>query len=335
MKSLRLRSKAAVTLALAALALSACSSPEPAAEAGATAGAEATEDASWPRTITHEAGETVIEAKPERIVSTAMSATGTLLAIDAPVVASAASKPDTASADANGFFRQWGDLAVERGVEILYPNLEFDLEAVIAAEPDLVIVSTSGADSVLDQYAQLSELFPTIVVDYSSQTWQDLATELGAATGLEDEAAAAAADFDAYVADAAKKITVDPGVASIVSYNGAESDSAVAKTTSPWAQLFDGLGIEVVAAPDGLDTSEQVRQDVAWVSFENLTAAIGGDSVFLLSGEAPDVERFLADPTLANLPAVQSKQVYPMGLSFRLDLYSATSLVDTLVEQLS
>ena len=37
--------------------------------------------------------------------------------------------------------------AAEKGVEVLYPNLEFNEEAVLAADPDLIVVSATGADA--------------------------------------------------------------------------------------------------------------------------------------------------------------------------------------------
>ncbi len=71
------------------------------------------------------------EPKPARIVSTTPSVTGILLAMDAPLVASAATTPSRLT-DAKGFFSQWAKVADQRGVEVLYRNLRFDIEAVIA-----------------------------------------------------------------------------------------------------------------------------------------------------------------------------------------------------------
>ena len=79
-----------------------------------------------------------------------MVLTGSLLALDAPVVGSGATRPNATGADTgidkDGFFAHWGDLARERGVEVLYRNSELDLEAVIAAEPDLIVIS-AGFDA--------------------------------------------------------------------------------------------------------------------------------------------------------------------------------------------
>jgi iron complex transport system substrate-binding protein len=123
------------------------------------------EDAAWPRTIEHHSGTLTLKSKPLRIVSTAPSLTGILLAINAPLVASAATTPSPLT-DEKGFFSQWAKVADERGIEVLYSNLEFDIEAIIAAEPDLVVVSATGADSVLPQYAELvAQGIPTMVVN--------------------------------------------------------------------------------------------------------------------------------------------------------------------------
>lgn len=300
-------------------------------EASTTTTTEAVEDTGFPRTITHANGETVIDEKPVRIVSTSITITGTLLAMGAPVVASAATTPGPLTDD-NGFFAQWADVATERGVEVLYPNLEFDLEAVIAAEPDVIIVSTSGADSALEQYDALSAVAPTLVYNYGNQSWQSLALEISEALGLEEEAQATIDDFDAYVSEAAGAITLpEPNTASGVVFNGAQNDSAVAKVGNAQASIFEALGFEVIGAPDELDTSETVRQDFAFVSLENLGLAIKGATVFLINGTDETAADFLATPVLANLDAVTNDAVYPLGpTSFRIDYYSARTVVDTI-----
>ena len=325
---------ALATIGLTSLSLAACGNSEPASESTDSTAAAST-DEGWPRTIDHEMGELELEAKPERIVSTSVSVTGTLLAIDAPVVASAATGVSPITDD-KGFFAQWSDVADERGVDVLYDNLEFNMEALIAADPDLVIISTSGADTVADEYDQIAEQFPTIAVDYSKQTWQELATELGADTGNEEGAQAAIDDFDDYAADAASKITVPEGGASIVSYNGPSQEQAIGKQTGPHAQLMSALGFDVIEGPDELDTTDQERDDFIFITYENLTKGIEGESVFLLTGTEDTVDSFLSDSTLANLPAVQSEQVYPLGInSFRIDYYSGKELVDSVVDSLS
>ena len=148
---------------------------------------------------------------PRRIVSTSPSVTGILLAIDAPVVATAATTPSRMTDD-KGFFSQWAAVADKRGVQVLYRNLQFDIEAAIGASPDLLVASATGADSVAQHRTELqAQGVPMVVVDYSSQSWQDIATELGRITGHAKQAAAAIARFDAHVAQTAASITPRPG----------------------------------------------------------------------------------------------------------------------------
>ncbi|MFV0633840.1 Fe2+-enterobactin ABC transporter substrate-binding protein [Demequina sp.] len=287
------------------------------------------EEAAFPRTITHELGETVLETQPERIAVTALTVTGNLLAIGAPVVASAASTPDPGLTDDNGFFAQWADEATATGVDVLYPNLEFDIEAVIASDPDLIIASTTGADAAADYYDELSEIAPTIVVNYSDKTWQEVATLAGEWTGLEAEAAEAIASFDARVAEVAESITIPEGTTQAVVFNNLEWDSAVAKQTGAHATLLSSLGFDVVEADASLDTSETARDDFAFVAPENLSAAFTGDTLFLVNGTDTEKEALLGSELLQEIPAVVNNQVYPLGkTSFRIDYYSALGVVD-------
>lgn len=289
--------------------------------------AHAQEDG-WPRTVRHEAGELTLPARPVRIVSTAPSLTGILLAMDAPLVATAATMPSVMTDD-KGFFSQWAGVADERGVEVLYRNLSFDIEAVIGWEPDLLIASSSGADTVLQHYGELeAQGIPTLVVNYSNQSWQDMAIRIGEAAGLEKEALAAIERFDAHTAGVAASLRKDKGTASIVGYNIGASYS-IGRPESPQARLLSSLGFEVQGMPQAQSGDVTRRSDFDFISRENLSAAITGDTVFLLRGTDADVEAFLADPVLANLPAVRNRRVYPLGpTSFRIDYYSGLEMAD-------
>ncbi|ERM01922.1 antibiotic ABC transporter substrate-binding protein [Brucella intermedia 229E] len=285
----------------------------------------------WPRTVKHEAGELVLKTKPVRIVSTTPSITGILLAMGAPLVATAATTPSPLT-DNKGFFLQWAEVADERGgVEVLYPNLEFDMEAIIGGvEPDLLIASATGADSVVQHYSELeAQGIPTLVVNYSNQSWQEIATELGTALGgLEDETGATIARFDAKVAEVAATIMPPNEPVTIVGYNIGNSYS-VGRTSSPQSLLLQALGFKVDGLPDTVAKDVRRRSDFDFISHENLSAAITGKSIFLLRGSQNDVQALLEDPVLANLPAVRDHNVYPLGpSSFRIDYYSGLQMIE-------
>lgn len=316
----------ALVASLAACSAEATPAVSPSPTTGATSAA-ADDQGTWPRTITHEMGETVIESKPENIASTSLTITGTLLAIDAPITWSAATSLSS-STDENGFFTQWADTAIAEGVQVLYPDLEIDLEAVMVADPDLIVVSLTGADSTSEQYEQLSEIAPTIVLDYSSQTWQDLAAELGAATGLEDQVEQVVADFDAHVADVKDSLTLPEGTTNLLVFNG-PGENGVAKPGGSHATLLTALGFDVVGAPDELDVSTSVRQDFAFVSLENLTTALSGQTILLISADDTKVAELTGTAVLANAPAVAAGTVHALGSdTFRIDYFSANNLID-------
>ena len=282
----------------------------------------ATAAAEWPRVFENADGTTTeIPAQPERILSTAVSVTGTLLAIDAPVVASG-------SQVGGVWFDQWADIAEERDVANLWSVGEFDLEAVMANEPDLIVVATSGRDALTDQVADLQSIAPTIVVDYGAQTWQDLAVELGEATGLESEAEATIADFDALVSETADAITVPDGTANVISFNGPGQDNPIARVGGSHADLLESLGFTVEDPDPAWHTQAQERADFVWATYENLLQ-LTSETTFILSADDETAKGFAEDPVLANVPSVAAGQVYGLGVnSFRMDLYSSTEIVE-------
>lgn len=90
----------------------------------------------------------------------------------------------------------------------MWPAGSVDLEQAWATTPDLIVVSINGADSALAHLSDLQAIAPVIVVNYSNQTWQDLARQLGDALGLEQQAAASITGFDALIASTRTRISL-------------------------------------------------------------------------------------------------------------------------------
>jgi ABC-type Fe2+-enterobactin transport system substrate-binding protein len=287
---------------------------------------QSSSESQWPREFKNADGsKTEIKEKPKKIVSTSVTVTGTLLAFDAPVVAS--------GSDAGGeFFGQWADVAKDRGVKNMWPAGKVDLEAVYGEDPDLIVVSAEGADSAKDQVDELKDVAPTIVVDYGGQTWQDLAKQLGSATGMEKEAKKAVSEFDDYVSQAAKKIDVPSGKANIVSYNGPGETNPIAMKGSAQAEVLSGLGFQIEDPDPKWRAMGGPRKDFVFANYENLTE-LTGDISFILSEDNKGAQKFAKDKTLANVPSVKKGEVYGLGKnSFRVDMYSATEIVDAVVD---
>lgn len=326
---------APIILAAALTALLAgCSTSSAATDADATQASDSSGD--WPRTITHESGETEIDAAPLRIVSTSPSITGSLLAIDAPLVASGATTVSPLTDD-QGFFTQWAEVAEDRGVEIAYTDLTLDVDAVDAFEPDLIIGSANGGDATADAYDQLSEIAPTVMLDYSSITWQELTTELGETTGLEDAAADRIAEYDDWVADQATRIALPEQPTTALVYMGVDGSWAFT-ADSPQAELLTSLGFTYAPVAEKYQTDDAQGRGVDVLTSENTSAGLADAETVLavaMGGGDPAAD-FSGDPLLANQPAVQNDRVFSMGAqAFRLDYYSAKLTVELLVDTFS
>ena len=295
-------------------------------------GITSTMAAEWPRQATDSRGTHTLPAKPLRIVSTSVTLTGSLLAIDAPVIASGATTPNNRFADEQGFLRQWGDIAKQRNVARLYIG-EANAEAVAAQMPDLILISATGGDSALPLYDQLSTIAPTLIINYDDKSWQALLTQLGEITGHEKEAAARISQFNQQLADVKARMKLPPQPVSALVYTPASHGANLWTEESAQGKLMQQLGFTLAPLPANLHTSQSQgkRHDIVQLGGENLAAGLNGEGLFLFASDQKDADALSQNPLLAHLPAVQNHRVYALGAeTFRLDYYSATRVLQRL-----
>ena len=288
--------------------------------------------ADWPRQVTDSRGVHTLESKPTRIVSTSVTLTGSLLAIDAPIVASGATTPNNRVADGQGFLRQWGDIAKQRKVARLYIG-EPSAEAVAAQMPDLILISATGGDSALALYDQLSAIAPTLIINYDDKSWQALLTQLGEITGHEKQAAERIAAFDKQLAQVKQKMTLPPQPVNAIVYTAAAHSANLWTAESAQGKLLHQLGFMLADLPAGLQTStsQGKRHDIIQLGGENLATGLNGEGLFVFAGDEKDVAAIYANPLLAHLPSVKNKRVWALGTeTFRLDYYSAMLVLQRL-----
>ncbi|WP_425294683.1 Fe2+-enterobactin ABC transporter substrate-binding protein [Kosakonia calanthes] len=288
--------------------------------------------ADWPRQVTDSRGTHQLENQPLRIVSTSVTLTGSLLAIDAPVIASGATTPNNRFADDQGFLRQWGDIAKQRNVARLYIG-EPNAEAVAAQMPDLILISATGGDSALALYDQLSTIAPTLVINYDDKSWQALLTQLGEITGHEKQAAARITEFNQQLATAKARMKLPPQPVTALVYTPAAHGANVWTDDSAQGKLMQQLGFALAPLPANLHASQSQgkRHDIVQLGGESLAAGLNGEALFLFASDQKDADALNANPLLAHIPAVQNKRVYALGAeTFRLDYYSATRVLQRL-----
>ena len=299
------------------------------AEATTAAKTSPAQASGWPRSIMTAKGEVVIDRPPQRIVSTSVTLTGTLLTINAPIVASGATQGGTAITDEQGFFTQWSEVAKARKLQPLYRG-EPNAEAIIAANPDLIIVAGTGGDSALKLYEQLNLVAPTLVVNYDDKSWQELATLFGRATGHEADAAAAIQRFDSLAAATRASLVLPPQPTTALVYYEDDSGANVWTGASAQGKLLTDLGFQLAAVPDSVkgNKSMGIRKDIIQLSGEKFADGLQGQTLLLFSGNAQTAAQVKRNRFLAGSPAIKAGHVYPMGLdTFRLDYYSATQLL--------
>ncbi|WP_297008024.1 Fe2+-enterobactin ABC transporter substrate-binding protein [uncultured Corynebacterium sp.] len=356
--SLRRRGVRGATAVIAALALTtglaACSGDD--SDDDPTTGGSG--DGSWPRSVpslavkNHHldctdqldistcATENVeIPEQPQRIVSTAVGLTGSLLAVDAPVVATGgATKGSTADND-EGFFNQWADEARDKGVESLW-QLSPDLETLVNADPDLILVAANGQDSAVTGIEKIRAIgVPVVVLDYVNMDWTDLTTEIGEMTGREADAAARIDEFNQRVDEVKANINEPEQPVSLVLPSADRSGNANYMTAeSPQGRVAARLGWDLTVPGDDVarrDGPFAGRTDVKQVTAENQDKAFTGHTVLAVdSGIGEDPAEYLKNmPILSDTYAVRNDRVYTMPPElFRMDYYSAMMMLNRIDE---
>jgi len=300
-----------------------------ASESGQNSSTQANE--TWPRTVSTDRGEVKIPAKPKKVVSAAVTLTGSLLAIGAPVVASAGEQKGTPLTDDHGFFTQWSQVADKEQVKVL--DLNPSAESILAEKPDLVVMSSAGQDATPDLYEQISEAVPTVLIDYSDKDWQDVATMLGKATGLEKKTSNVIKKFDDTVAKARDEIKKPAQPITPLVYTPQNKSARVWTKESAQGKLLTKLGFTLAEVPESARGANSMgpRSDVYVVSAENLPTAATGKTAFLFAADDKAVDAYKSNPVLADTPAVKNKSVYSMGTdTFRMDYYSSLAMIDRL-----
>ncbi|WNN42894.1 Fe2+-enterobactin ABC transporter substrate-binding protein [Winslowiella toletana] len=286
----------------------------------------------WPRMLDTARGPVTLEHPPQRIVSTSVTLTGTLLAIDAPVIASGATSRNSTVSDEQGFFTQWSEEARARHLKSLYIT-EPNAEAVAAEEPDLIVIAATGGDSALKLYDQLSTIAPTLVIDYGDKSWQQLAQLLGKGTGHEAEAQRRIDGFTQRVAAIKQAIILPPQPVSALVYYQDGRGLNLWTAASAQGKLLAQLGFTLATLPDTVtpQTSMGKRNDIIQLSGENMASGLNGNTLLLFSADDHTVQEVSANPFLQHLDAIQQQRVYAMGPdTFRLDYYSASNMLNSI-----
>ena len=147
-------------------------------------------------------------ADPQRIVVLNGSLAGYVYALDAPVAATDTRVLGVTNID-GGFPPAWADEATAQGSTALPAGEQLDIEAVAAAEPDLIIGGGQGMTAVqaAEAFDRLSSIAPTVLAPATVVAWQEQLRLVADAVGRADRADALVRAYDERVARVREAIT--------------------------------------------------------------------------------------------------------------------------------
>ncbi|KQR86804.1 siderophore ABC transporter substrate-binding protein [Microbacterium sp. Leaf179] len=302
--STRLFRPLAAASLVAALALTGCA-------AGAAAPGD-TLAAATTVTVEDNHGSIEVPVAPERVVALDNTTFQTLS--DWGVTLVAAPKPL--------MYDLWPSLS--GGDEVLDVGLhrEPDIEAVLSAEPDLIV----GGYRFREIYAQLKDIQPA-TIETSPRDGQDHMTELKRQTAIlgqvfdkNDEATQLSADLDAAIADARAAYDPSQSVMGLITSGGKIAYAAPGEGRGV-GTLFPTLGLT-----PALERSAEDASHGDDISVEAIAAAnpewlfvLDRDAMFGEDGYVSAKDLIENAEALKNVPAVQKDQVVYLDGSFYLD----------------
>ena len=182
---------------------------------------------------------------------------------------------------------------------------EMDVEAIIALEPDLIVISTVQEK----MYDQLSKIAPVIMVEMKQMDWKEDFMHVATIFGEEEKATKW---IDTYLAKA-KEVG-----ASIRETYGEESSYLSFLASGGSLFIFDGAGLGTIfyddmglAKPEGMPQQENVSLPV--VTFEGL-AEINADYIFAIATDE-DLAALTASSIWNGTEAVKNGNVVTLPAS--------------------
>lgn len=317
-----LRRIAAIALASSVLFVSACSGSQE--TEGDAAAAET-------RTVSTEQGEVEVPAEPKKIVVLNYALAGYLYDLDAPV---AATTPEVTNAEGE-YSQFWAEKAEKQKTEFLpWSNDGFDLEAITAQEPDLIIAGGIGfpLKHATDAYDQLKEIAPTVIVSGDKQKWQDQFSFIASdVLGKADQFAKFEETYNKRVEEVKNNITIPKGEISILSIDRQDTPYILIEGKSLSAEL-EPLGFKTAPLFEKNDIEPYTPGgDLFGPSLEVLPDVLTSETVFVIgfNNASIDAKDLKKNPTYQRIPAFKNNQAYDLPYwAMRGDYDEAMALLD-------
>lgn len=268
---------------------------------------------SFPVTITHAYGETVIEKAPERIATVEWSNHDAVLALG---VAPVGCPKATWGIPAGGVLLPWVAEAYEKlGVEpVIFDESDgFDFEAVSDCTPDLILAPLGGMTE--EDYKKLSDIAPVIphIDDVWVTPWRDQITVTAEALGNKKAGEELVKKLEEQLAQMAAAHKVDGQKVSLFSVSATDLSKIYIYTDlDPRGAFLGDLGFKVADSIAARQTDN--KSFYIEVSSEEADSLSDVDAI-VCYGDEELVKTMQADPLLGRIPAIANGRVAALDSS--------------------
>ncbi|MGC4104950.1 MAG: iron-siderophore ABC transporter substrate-binding protein [Thermomicrobiales bacterium] len=268
---------------------------------GASPAASPVATDTFPVTVPHVYGETVIEAPATRVVTIGWSTQDAVIALGVDPVGIPA---NTWGGDAEGFL-PWTRTALEgRTLPKVLDITEIPFEDIAGLNPDLILAPYSGITQ--DEYDTLSKIAPTVAYPKVAwgTSWQDDQTITGKALGMSAAAEKLVSDTETLIASQTDKYPQLKGKTFAYGNMGDGTAFNFYTTTDARSLFLAGIGLEPSDFVKGLDAQAGENSYFVAVSME-LANTVIADIVVMWFGSEDDYKKAQANTSFQAIPAVK------------------------------
>lgn len=290
-----------------ALLITGCTSIKTQDEGGTTS--QTNNSVSYPMTVKHAYGETVIESEPKNIATIAWGNHDVPLALG--IVPAGVSKGNYGELDKNGLLPWTAEKYKELGVEkpVVYDDVDgLDYEAISDSNPDVILAAYSGITQ--EEYDLLSEIAPVVAFPENAwQThWRDQITINSTAIGKKAEGDKLVKELDTLIEQKSGEYSDLKGKTAVFCYfNPADLGKFyIYLPADPRAAYLTDLGLEFPGSLNKLGKDE--ASFAVEMSSENIDQLKNAD-IIVAYGDDKLLDSLQKDSLLGTVPAIKNGSV--------------------------
>ncbi|MDV8055945.1 ABC transporter substrate-binding protein [Rhodococcus sp. IEGM 1343] len=289
-------------VAAASIALAGCGSTD-----SADSPTDSPSTDTFPLTVQHMYGDTMLDAVPERVATWGFGTTDAVLALGVVPVA----MPSAEYGGGDDLIYPWVSDAIESlggPAPVLLDNVTdaLSVEKLLATDPDVVLAPHSGLTRA--EYDAVTAAGVPVIAppeELWSTPWRDVITTTGDVLGVPERARDLVADLDRQVQDAGAQHPEFDG-RTIAYVSEAADVYYLLLPSDPRVELLENLGFASPASVADLATDDATYSTT--VSAENISK-IDADVVFTQVDTEDALQQFLDSPVSRQIPAVAAGAV--------------------------